>query len=553
MHSQRKIKRSIISLLSAVILFTALLPAAAPLRAAGAGGESVTAAFSAESFSEERIRLAVSALCERYGAENAAGLLNAGYGSVPCIDWIALSLYRYGLPADMFETYLRGAAASVAAPPAGADRARTAIAVALTGGTDSLILEALGGCVEAGAAISPLISSIHLMNNGYRSDARSNDESISLLLSLRLADGGWAVAGEYSDADITAMVLSALAFHKNEEGVESAVAGALAKLSSMQYDDGGMASMGAENPESASQTVIALSALGIDAMTAPEFIKNGKTLFDSIESFAVAGGGYSHAPGGGFDATATSQALMAYTAYLCFLRGRGPLFVSDGADPAHAEPPRKADATSSGTARETGGNADGEGKNAHSAAKAIALCAVFAAGGIACAMLFVFKKRNFKNFIAVGAAVLTVAAAVLFIRFESVDDHYKKTVKTDPAGTVVLTVDASGAGGELPDGYPADGMLLSGERFEIGEGDTVLDILNDASAAYGFQLDRSGTGGGAYIRGIAYLYEFDRGQLSGWTYYVNGKRAGVGCGEYVLHDGDEILWRYVIAFEADAS
>ena len=94
-------------------------------------------------------------------------------------------------------------------------------------------------------------------------------------------------------------------------------------------------------------------------------------------------------------------------------------------------------------------------------------------------------------------------------------------------------------------------MLLSGERFEIGEGDTVLDILNDASAAYGFQLDRSGTGGGAYIRGIAYLYEFDRGQLSGWTYYVNGIRAGVGCGEYVLHDGDEILWRYVIAFEAD--
>ena len=54
-------------------------------------------------------------------------------------------------------------------------------------------------------------------------------------------------------------------------------------------------------------------------------------------------------------------------------------------------------------------------------------------------MLFVFKKRNFKNFIAVGAAVLAALAAVLFIRFESVDDHYKKPVKTDPAGTVDLT------------------------------------------------------------------------------------------------------------------
>ena len=49
-----------------------------------------------------------------------------------------------------------------------------------------------------------------------------------------------------------------------------------------------------------------------------------------------------------------------------------------------------------------------------------------------------------------------------------------------------------------------------------------------------------------YIEGIAYLYEFSCGELSGWTYTVNGKAPAVGCDEYVLSHGDVVVWSYTL-------
>ena len=48
----------------------------------------------------------------------------------------------------------------------------------------------------------------------------------------------------------------------------------------------------------------------------------------------------------------------------------------------------------------------------------------------------------------------------------------------------------------------------------------------------------------AYIRGIAYIYELEYGDLSGWIYRVNGESPSVGCGSYILSDGDRIVWHY---------
>jgi hypothetical protein len=48
----------------------------------------------------------------------------------------------------------------------------------------------------------------------------------------------------------------------------------------------------------------------------------------------------------------------------------------------------------------------------------------------------------------------------------------------------------------------------------------------------------------AYIEGIANLYEFDRGELSGWMYCVNGWYPNYGCSAYKLKDGDAIEWHY---------
>ena len=42
------------------------------------------------------------------------------------------------------------------------------------------------------------------------------------------------------------------------------------------------------------------------------------------------------------------------------------------------------------------------------------------------------------------------------------------------------------------------------------------------------------------INDTGYLYEFDFGDLSGWIFRVNGTTAEVGCGEYVLEEGDAV-------------
>jgi hypothetical protein len=50
--------------------------------------------------------------------------------------------------------------------------------------------------------------------------------------------------------------------------------------------------------------------------------------------------------------------------------------------------------------------------------------------------------------------------------------------------------------------------------------------------------------GADYIEGINYLYEFDAGEQSGWMYRVNGAFPNYGCSDYILEDGDSIVWAY---------
>ena len=47
---------------------------------------------------------------------------------------------------------------------------------------------------------------------------------------------------------------------------------------------------------------------------------------------------------------------------------------------------------------------------------------------------------------------------------------------------------------------------------------------------------------------MAYLYEFDYGDLSGWQYTVNGVSPSVGIGAYKLKNGDVIEFHYTTNF-----
>lgn len=177
--------------------------------------------------------------------------------------------------------------------------------------------------------------------------------------------------------------------------------------------------------------------------------------------------------------------------------------------------------------------------------KPYAIGAVLAVAITAALILYLMKKRNKKHFIALG---ILAAAAILFIlltNFESREDYRKPAEKSDTVGTVTLSVRCDTLKGEdLPFYVPEDCVILDTAEFEITEGETVYQVLLDASKQYDFQIDNRGSASNAYIAGIAYIYEFDYGDLSGWMYKVNDKLPDVGCQSYTLHDGDRIEWLY---------
>lgn len=93
---------------------------------------------------------------------------------------------------------------------------------------------------------------------------------------------------------------------------------------------------------------------------------------------------------------------------------------------------------------------------------------------------------------------------------------------------------------------PSDGIILDTTNVSFDEGDTVLDVLLAVTKENKIQLEYEDSPAydGGYVEGIANLYEFDCGDLSGWEYCVNDWNPNYGCGNYLVADGDVIEWRY---------
>ncbi|MBQ1339454.1 MAG: DUF4430 domain-containing protein, partial [Ruminococcus sp.] len=94
-------------------------------------------------------------------------------------------------------------------------------------------------------------------------------------------------------------------------------------------------------------------------------------------------------------------------------------------------------------------------------------------------------------------------------------------------GTVTLSIRCDNIAGKSDSDYiPDDGIILDETEFDLEDGETVFDILTEASRTYRIQVENKGSAGGAhgmvYIAGINYIYEMDFGDLSGWVYHVNG-------------------------------
>ncbi len=478
-------------------------------------------------------------------------------------DWYVIALMRDGeYDLSAYRESLLVYAAENRVSSAATSQKYAFILKALGGGEDYISSVAENSIGTQG--IMSYVWGLHLLNNGCGGSFTA-DSVVRQILSMQLDDGGWAVTGGVSDVDVTSMTVQALApYYGSDDSVQTAVDEAVGLLSARQLDDGDYSSYGVPNPESTAQVIIALSSLGIDCMNDERFVKNGSTLLDGVKKYALADGGFSHSDGGEQNNMATSQVYLALCAYLGMLDVDSGIYIlTDSEETAETEIIDKNEKNEDNgksesvqaeadevedVPEETAGASDIEitiPQNSGVSYKIWVSAVIVGAALVVCVILTLAGKRSGKNYIAV---IILASAAILFVvmtDFQSADSYYsgESVHKENSVGSVIMSVMCKTVAG-LDEHIPADGVVLSPCEFEIAEGDTVYSILTEAARQYGIHLDNSGSDSMAYIAGIANIYEFDFGELSGWMYFVNGEKASVGCGEYVLSDGDIIEWIY---------
>ncbi|MCM1104550.1 MAG: DUF4430 domain-containing protein [Clostridium sp.] len=403
----------------------------------------------------------------------------------------------------------------------------------------------------------------------------TRDALVQEILSRQLSDGGFAIAGEEGDVDVTAMALQALApyYLAARTGAESdvrivqAVEDALIFLSARQLSGGDFASSKTPNAESTAQVILALCALERDVWTDTAFIKEGVTLLDGLFMYQNEDGGFSHTAQAASNDMASSQAFAALSALNrsmwgeCFLFdfnryerdssvGEQNLTKRDG-DTAggQAQMPQSIPDQENTAGGLTQGASDRVRIPDHGMDMRTAfIVLIMAAGcGYLAYLCFIgkYNRRRLYGILFVSAALM---AAVCFIRLQSRDEYLRQSTGADTEKNMIVSMEIrcdTVAGAE--EYLPQDGVILSRTSVPAGEGESAFDVLCETARAYDIPVEYEGTAAGgefAYIEGIAYLYEYDFGELSGWIFLVNGETPNVGCGAYQVADGDEILWYY---------
>ena len=97
---------------------------------------------------------------------------------------------------------------------------------------------------------------------------------------------------------------------------------------------------------------------------------------------------------------------------------------------------------------------------------------------------------------------------------------------------------------ELIDIVPEDGIILSPTEIVISDDSSVFDALREVCRQNKIHFEYTGSDSDIYIEGIANIYEFSCGPLSGWEYKVNGEFYPIGCNNIKLNDTDVVEFIY---------
>jgi len=296
-------------------------------------------------------------------AETAAFILrtvpNPEVGSVGG-EWVVIGLARsgYNVPDAFFENYYRAVEEYVRERNGILDQVRyteyARVILGLTaagfdprnvagfdlthhlGDFERTIWQGINGPIFALLALDSLNYPIPVNENAQIQATR--EMYIAEILKRQTSDGGWSLTAgingqignnEIGDADITGIVLQALAKYRDNSEVRTAIDRGLVFLSGIQDDSGGFSgdfSGGSSAVESAVQVLVALSELGIP-IDDHRFVKNGNTLVDNILSFRNPDGSFSHSLGSiEGNLMSTEQALYGLVAAQRVLAGKNSLY-----------------------------------------------------------------------------------------------------------------------------------------------------------------------------------------------------------------------------------
>ena len=522
-------------------------------------------------------------------------------------DWFVFSLIQYKGSYYDFSVYantLSSYASSYNEYDNAVSRERMALVLSCFGDKNKDFITGVLNNDIGELGIMSYIYGLHILNNGYISTKFTSSQIIDYLLGERNNDGGWAINSEYSDVDITAMTLQCLApYYSSNSKVKEATDKALSFLSSSQLESAGFKSYGTENPESAAQVVVALTSLNINPLKDSRFIKNGKTAVDAMLNYEITSGAYSHKAGGDYNGTATSQVLYALVSLYRYNKGLGGLYkinnifsfsdnvvtsksattisaltnkisekttsvsvknsttevVTKSVTENNTEAVSSTDETVSEESKtelqehteQTNENSDNS-KKTESTNK---LKFYFITGiwvlAIGVSIIFIVKKnRKTVNYVII---VLVAVAATVAVEFSNIQTKEGFFTVTEPKNLNTITITMSitcntVAGKGTEEITPSNGIILPETTVILSEGSTVYDCFIYEVKQHKIQFEDNTQAmndhSNAYIVGINNLYEFDYGELSGWMYSVNGEFADVGCGQYILSDGDNIEWQY---------
>lgn len=141
-----------------------------------------------------------------------------------------------------------------------------------------------------------------------------SDLKAAMVAYLNALETNWA------DTDDVTPILAALApyYQRGEDELDSAVTAAIQWLSQKQNADGTFSYYGTANANSTALAVVALSALGIDAHTNADFVKD-KSAVEGLFSFALSGkDGFGYKGNVTRNTLATEQGFRALVAYAHF-------------------------------------------------------------------------------------------------------------------------------------------------------------------------------------------------------------------------------------------